>query len=47
MFAIDNLLLFTKIDNSNELVFTNVGPTGALWPSLLEKAWAKALGNSM
>jgi hypothetical protein len=43
--AVDNFLPFKKFEISDVPVFTTQGPTGSFWAPILEKAWAKVLGN--
>jgi len=43
--AVDNFLPFKKVNISDVLIFARQGPTGSFWAPILEKAWAKVLGN--
>ena len=43
--AIDNFLLFKRVNISDIPVFASQSPSGSFWGPLLEKAWAKVLGN--
>ena len=44
--SVDDYLLTYTLANPDRLVFTKPDPyTGAMWSTLLEKAWAKIAGN--
>ena len=40
--TIDDNFLF---DANNQLIFAQPGINLAMWPPIIEKAWAKAIGN--
>ena len=43
--AVDSFLLFKKVRISDIAIFASWSPEGSVWAPLLEKAWAKAMGN--
>ena len=43
---VDDSIPFKKYDSGNELpIFAQQGSDGSLWPMLIEKLWAKTIGN--